>query len=31
MGADSGVTDPDLATAAEGGELIGLGGPAELF
>lgn len=31
MGADKGVTDPDLATAAEGGGLTGLGDLAEFF
>lgn len=31
MGADRGVTDNDSATTAGGGELIGLGGSAELF
>lgn len=31
MGAERGVTDPDSATATEGGELRGLGGLAKLF
>lgn len=31
MGAGRDVTDPDSATATDGGEATGLGGKAELF